>query len=85
MIIKNGCYIFSEFEQIIDIYAYFLVWTPKNVYIINMIGWSTTTTMEHVEEYTAKLAGLVDGIIATFERDPEGDLTLLEKLQKFRS
>ena len=22
MIIKNGCYIFSEFEQIIDIYAY---------------------------------------------------------------
>ena len=41
--------------------------------------------MEHVEEYTAKLDGLVDGIIATCARDPEGDKTLLEKLQKFRS
>ena len=67
MLIKNGWYIFSEFEQIIDIYAYFLVGTPKNVYIINMIGWSTTTTMEHVEEYPAKFAGLVDGIIVTCE------------------
>ena len=62
-----------------------MVGTPKNAYIITLIGWSTTTTMEHVEEYTAKLDGLVDGIIATCARDPEGDKTLLEKLQKFRS
>lgn len=67
------------------IYAYFLVGTSKNADIIKMIGWPTTTTMEHVEEYAAKLDGLVDGIIATCAGDPEGDIELLRKLQKFRS
>lgn len=67
------------------IYAYFLVGTSKNADIIKMIGWPTTTTMEHVEEYAAKLDGLVDGIVATCAGDPEGDMELLKKLQKFRS
>jgi hypothetical protein len=66
------------------IYAYFLVGTPKNAEIVKMIGWPTTTTMDHVEEYAAKLEGLVDGIIATCAGDPEGDKELLGKLQKFR-
>jgi hypothetical protein len=67
------------------IYAYFLVGTPKNTEIIKMIGWPTTTTMDRAEEYAAKLEGLVDGIIATCAGDPEGDIQLLKKLQKFRS
>jgi hypothetical protein len=67
------------------IYAYFLVGTPKNAEIIKMIGWPTTTTMEHAEEYAAKLDGVVDGIIATCAGDPKGDIELLKKLQKFRS
>jgi hypothetical protein len=66
------------------IYAYFLVGTPRNAEIVKMIGWPATTTMDHVEEYTAKLEGLVDGIIATCAGDPEGDKELLGKLQKFR-
>lgn len=66
------------------VYAYFLVGTPKNAEIVKIIGWPTTTTMDHVEEYAAKLDGLVDGIIATCAGDPEGDKELLEKLQKFR-
>ena len=66
------------------IYAYFLVGTPKNKEIVKMIGWPVTTTMDHVEEYAAKLEGLVDGIIATCAGDPEGDKELLGKLQKFR-
>jgi hypothetical protein len=66
------------------IYSYFLVGTPKNVEIVKMIGWPVTTTMDHVEEYAAKLEGLVDGIIATCAGDPEGDKELLGKLQKFR-
>jgi hypothetical protein len=66
------------------IYSYFLVGTPKNVEIVKMIGWPITTTMDHVEEYAAKLEGLVDGIIATCAGDPEGDKELLGKLQKFR-
>jgi hypothetical protein len=66
------------------IYAYFLVGTPKNTEIVKMIGWPVTTTMDHVEEYAAKLEGLVDGIIATCAGDPEGDKELLGKLQKFR-
>jgi len=66
------------------IYAYFLVGTPKNAEIVKIIGWPTTTTMDHVEEYAAKLDGLVDGIIATCAGDPEGDKELLGKLQKFR-
>jgi hypothetical protein len=66
------------------IYAYFLVGTPKNAEIVKMIGWPVTTTMDHVEEYAAKLEGLVDGIIATCAGDPEGDKELLGKLQKFR-
>src|SRR3972149_9898614 len=45
------------------IYAYFLVGTPKNVETVKMIGWPVTTTMDHVEEYAAKLEGLVDGKI----------------------
>jgi hypothetical protein len=66
------------------IYSYFLVGTPKNAEIVKMIGWPVTTTMDHVEEYAAKLEGLVDGIIATCAGDPEGDKELLGKLQKFR-
>ena len=66
------------------IYAYFLVGTPKNAEIVKIIGWPTTTTMDHVEEYAAKLDGLVDGIIATCAGDPEGDKELLGRLQKFR-
>ena len=66
------------------VYAYFLVGTPKNVETVKMIGWPVTTTMNHVEEYAAKLDGLVDGIIATCAGDPEGDKELLMKLQKFR-
>jgi hypothetical protein len=66
------------------IYAYFLVGTPKNKEIVKMIGWPVTTTMDYVEEYAAKLEGLVDGIIATCAGDPEGDKELLGKLQKFR-
>jgi len=66
------------------IYSYFLVETPKNAEMVKMIGWPSTTTMDHVEEYAAKLDGLVDGIIATCAGDPEGDKELLEKLQKFR-
>jgi len=49
-----------------------------------MIGWPVTATMEHVEEFAAKLEGIVDGIIATCVGDYEGDKELLEKLQKFR-
>jgi hypothetical protein len=66
------------------IYAYFMLGTPKNVETVKMIGWPVTTTMDHVEEYAAKLEGLVDGIIATCAGDPEGNKELLEKLQKFR-
>jgi len=66
------------------IYSYFLVGTPKNAEIVKTIGWPVTTTMDHVEEYAAKLEGLVDGIIATCAGDPEGDKELLGKLQKFR-
>lgn len=67
------------------VYSYFLVGTQKNAEIIKMIGWPTTTTMEHAEEYAEKLDGLVDGIIATCAGDPKGDIELLKKLQKFRS
>ena len=66
------------------IYSYFVVETPKNAEIIKMIGWPVTATMEHVEEFAAKLEGIVDGIIATCVGDYEGDKELLEKLQKFR-
>lgn len=66
------------------IYSYFLVGTPKNAEIVKMIGWPITTTMDRVEEYAAKLDGLVDGIIATCAGDYEGDKELLKKLQKFR-
>jgi hypothetical protein len=66
------------------IYAYFMVATPRNTETVKMIGWPATTTMEHAEEYAAKLEGLVDGIIATCAGDPEGDKELLGKLQKFR-
>ena len=66
------------------IFAYFMVGTPRNVETVKMIGWPITTTMDHVEEYAAKLEGLVDGIIATCAGDPEGDKELLGKLQKFR-
>jgi len=66
------------------IYSYFLVETPKNVDIIKMIGWPVTTTMDHAEEFAAKLEGLLDGIIVTCAGDYKGDIELLEKLQKFR-
>jgi len=38
--------------------------------------------MEHVEEYTAKLDGLVDSIIATCAINPEGDKTFKKKTPK---
>lgn len=66
------------------IYSYFVVETPKNAEIIKMIGWPVTATMENVEEFAAKLEGIVDGIIATCVGDYEGDKELLENLQKFR-
>ena len=83
---------FSVLEQVAKeckrmnkpIYSYFLVGTPKNVETVKMIGWPVTTTMDKVEEYAAKLDGLVDGIIATCAGDPEGDKEMLRKLQKFR-
>ncbi|MFW6110851.1 MAG: hypothetical protein ACOC6H_02315 [Thermoproteota archaeon] len=66
------------------IYSYFLVGTPKNEEIVKMIGWPVTSTMDEVEETASKLDGLVDGIIATCAGDPEGEMELLKKLQKFR-
>jgi 5,10-methylenetetrahydrofolate reductase len=66
------------------IYTYFLVGTPKNAEIVKMIGWPITTTMDHAEEFAAKLEGIVDGIIPTCAGDYEGDKELLQKLQKFR-
>ena len=66
------------------VYSYFLVGTPKNAEITKIIGWPITTTMNHVEEFAAKLEGTVDGIIATCAGDYEGDIELLERLQKLR-
>lgn len=66
------------------IYSYFLVGTPKNEPMVKAIGWPITTTMDHVEEFAAKIEGIVDGIIATCAGDYEGDMELLRKLQKFR-
>ncbi|MGB9134315.1 MAG: hypothetical protein WCC63_01835 [Candidatus Bathyarchaeia archaeon] len=66
------------------IYSYLLVETPKNAETIKMIGWPVTTSIELVEEYVAKLEGIVDGVIATCAGDHEGDKELLGKLQKFR-
>lgn len=66
------------------IYTYFLVGTPKNEQIIKMIGWPITTTIDRVEEFASMLEGIVDGIIATCAGDYEGDMKMLEKLQKFR-
>ena len=66
------------------IYSYLLVKTPENAETIQMIGWPVTTSIDRVEEYVAKLEGIVDGVIATCAGDHEGDKELLEKLQKFR-
>ncbi len=66
------------------IYTYLLVETPKNLETMKMIGWTSTTSINCVEEYVAKLEGIVDGVIATCAGDHEGDKELLEKLQKFR-
>jgi 5,10-methylenetetrahydrofolate reductase len=66
------------------IYCYLLVGTPRNAETVKMIGWPVTTTMDHAEEYVAKLEGIVDGIIPTCAGDHEGDKELLEKLKKFR-
>jgi hypothetical protein len=66
------------------IYSYILVGTPKNADIIKMIGWPTTTTIDHVEDFVAKLEDIVDGIIVTCAGDHEGDKELLTRLQKFR-
>jgi 5,10-methylenetetrahydrofolate reductase len=66
------------------IYSYFLVGTPKNVGIVKAIGWPVTATMDRVEEYAARLEGIVNGMIATCAGDHEGDMELLKKLQKFR-
>jgi 5,10-methylenetetrahydrofolate reductase len=66
------------------IYSYILVRTPNNAETIQMIGWPVTTSIDRVEEYVAKLDGVVDGVIATCAGDHEGDKELLEKLQRFR-
>lgn len=66
------------------IYCYLLVETPENAETIKMIGWPVATSIERVEEYVAKLEGVVDGVIATCAGDHEGDKELLGKLQKFR-
>ncbi|MBX5328498.1 MAG: hypothetical protein QHH18_03165 [Candidatus Bathyarchaeota archaeon] len=66
------------------IYTYLLVETPNNVETMKMIGWTSTTSIDHVEDYVAKLEGIVDGVIATCAGDHEGDKELLGKLQKFR-
>lgn len=66
------------------IYTYLLVETPNNVETMKMIGWTSTTSIDRVEEYVAKLEGIVDGVIATCAGDHEGDKELLRKLQKFR-
>jgi hypothetical protein len=67
------------------IYSYFLVETPRNIETMRMIGWPATTTIDHVEDFAAKLDGVIDGVIATCAGDHEGDKELLKKLQKFRS
>jgi len=66
------------------IYCYLLVETPRNAETIKMIGWPVITTMDHIEEYVAKLEGIIDGVIPTCAGDHEGDKELLERLQKFR-
>jgi 5,10-methylenetetrahydrofolate reductase len=66
------------------IYTYFLVETPRNVETLKMIGWPATTTIDHVENFAARLEGVVDGIIATCAGDHEGDKELLKRLQKLR-
>jgi hypothetical protein len=66
------------------IYSYLLVETPNNAETIQMIGWPVTTSIDRVEEYVAKLEGIVDGVIATCAGDNEGDKELLERLQRFR-
>lgn len=66
------------------IYSYFVVGTPKNVKTIERIGWPVSTTMDHSEEFAAKMEGIVDGIIATCLGDYEGDKDILGRLQKFR-
>jgi len=68
----------------IPIYTYFLVETPKNRETLARIGWRPTTTMDGVEDFAAKLEGVVDGVIATCAGDFEGDKELLKKLQKYR-
>jgi len=66
------------------IYPYFLVETPRNADIIKMIGWPVTATLNRAEEFAAKLEDHVDGIIVTCAGDPEGEIELLKKFQKFR-
>lgn len=66
------------------IYPYFVVGTSKNQKVLDMIGWPATTDMEGAEKFVAGLEGVVDGVIATCLGDAEGDMELLERLQKFR-
>jgi len=66
------------------IYTYFLVETPRNVETLKMIGWPATTTIDRVEDFAARLEGVIDGIIATCAGDHEGDKELLKRLQKLR-
>jgi hypothetical protein len=49
-----------------------------------MIGWPATATIDRVEDFAARLQGVVDGIIATCAGDHEGDKELLKRLQKLR-
>jgi 5,10-methylenetetrahydrofolate reductase len=66
------------------IYTYFLVETPRNVETLKMIGWPATATIDRVEDFAARLQGVVDGIIATCAGDHEGEKELLKRLQKLR-
>jgi 5,10-methylenetetrahydrofolate reductase len=67
------------------IYCYLLVETPENAETIEMIRWPVATSIDRVEDFVARLEGLVDGVVATCAGDHDGDKELLGKLQKFRT
>jgi len=62
------------------IYSYFVVERPKNLKVLNMIGWPASTDMENAENFTADLELVVDGIIAVSLCDVAGDMGLLKRL-----
>lgn len=67
------------------IYPYFVVGTEKNQKTLERIGWPASTTMDNAEKFVGDLEGVVDGIIPTCLGDVNGDMELLEIIQKFRS